>query len=86
MNGLNLQNDAFCEVANNITQTDNKIVAYLNAHSFVGTNGPWILLESFDSVLSEIQTWELSFLIYGTIYLRSITGITTFDEIKSKLE
>lgn len=87
MNDLNLQNDAFCEVANNVRLENNKIIVSLYPKPFIGTIGPWLLLESSDSVLSEIQTWKLTVLIYGTDGFRPFSGgITTFDEIKSKLE
>lgn len=85
MNELNLQNDAFCEVVNHITQTDKQIVVWLHPQPFNGTLGTMLLLESFDSVLSTIQTWELTIIISRTIQLCNFSGITTFDEIKTKL-
>jgi hypothetical protein len=85
MNELNLQNDEFLVVVNHITQADNKIVVWLHPQPFGGTLGTMLLLESFDSLLSEVQTWELTIVISRTIKLVSFYGLTTFDEIKTKL-
>lgn len=88
MNELNLQNDEFCKIATKIYKTGNRIVVSTTSHQFTGTIGPYILLQSYDSVVQEIQTWELVLIGQPAITtggFRRFYGLTTFEEIRKNL-
>jgi hypothetical protein len=98
MNELNLQNDEFCKIATRIYKTGNRIVVSTTSHQFTGTMvsttshqftgtiGPYILLQSYDFVVQEIQTWQLVVLqFYGTSSFVRFNGLTTFEEIRKNL-
>jgi hypothetical protein len=86
MNELNLQNDEFCKIATRIYKTGNRIVVSTTSHQFTGTIGPYILLQSYDFVVQEIQTWQLVVLqFYGTSSFVRFNGLTTFEEIRKNL-
>jgi hypothetical protein len=89
MNELNLQNPEFRQTILNIYRLNNQIIVNLSARQVIGHTGPLPTLITFDSTVSSIQRWELfipKVYLLGPYSVKThFSGLTTFDEIKSKL-
>jgi hypothetical protein len=89
MNELNLQNPEFRQMVLDIYRVDNRIMINLSVRQIIGCLGPLPVLATFGPTVSPLQRWELflhsSYPLGPDKEARYFSGLTKFDEIKSKL-